>query len=92
MRNGFGDTRNRGVYSLVAYRRYLYAVTRNHNTGMEVWRSRNGRTWRQINRDGFGDASNWLPYSNNSVTVFKRRLHVATLNLRTGGEIWRYIP
>ena len=88
---GFGDTENRSIRSLEVFKGFLYAVTYNATSGIEVWRTQNGTSWNQINLDGFGDSQNRGPYWDNSVTVFNDNLYVGTRKSTTGGEIWLYL-
>lgn len=68
--NGFGDSNNHELGSLIEYNSKLLAVTTNtrtdpsasfgddryYGTGIEVWESATGDlgTWNQVNQDGFG--------------------------------------
>jgi hypothetical protein len=95
--SGFGDVNNREIYPLAVFGGYLYAGTLNFipgsqflissgGTGGQLWRSSDGTTWEQVDKDGFGDVNNvriipWL--------VFEGYLYVGTLNYITGSEVWR---
>ncbi|MFH1150555.1 MAG: hypothetical protein V1748_08785 [Actinomycetota bacterium] len=57
--DGFGDTGNEGITSLITDGSYIYAGTRNPGTGTEIWRSASSggppfTDWTQVNADGFG--------------------------------------
>ena len=86
---GFGDTENRSIRSLEIFKGFLYAVTHNKSSGIEVWRTHDGTNWVQVNRDGFGDSSNYFLYFDNSVTAYKNNLYVGTWNRTSGGELWQ---
>jgi hypothetical protein len=86
---GFGDTENRSIRSLEIFEGFLYAVTYNATSGMEVWRTQDGTSWVQVNIDGFGDSQNRFPHFDNSVTAYKNKLYVGTWNRASGGELWQ---
>jgi len=88
---GFGDIENRAIWSLEIFDGFLYAMTYNNTTGIEVWRTQDGTNWVQVNRDGFEDSSNKSPYFDNSVTTYKDNLYIGTKNGTSGGEIWMYL-
>jgi flagellin len=86
--DGFGSTDNYGAYALIACDNYLYCVTRNYETGAEVWRSSgDSGDWEQVGPDGFGDSNNSLTYLDNSVAAGS--LYIGTLNWANGGEVWQ---
>jgi hypothetical protein len=87
--DGFGSTDNYGAYALIACDNDLYCVTRNDETGAEVWRSSTGDSgdWEQVGPDGFGDSNNGGPYWNNSVVASS--LYIGTWNWANGGEVWQ---
>ena len=87
--DGFGDTENRGIRSLIPFGDALYAFTYNRTAGMQAWHTVDGVTWEQVGPDGLGDSNNYSPYWDNSVAVFDDRLHVGTWNLAHGGEVWQ---
>ena len=94
---GFGDTENRSIRSFEVFDGFLYAVTYNATSGMEVWRTQDGTDWEQVNRDGFGDTSNKFPHFDNYVLTYKNNLYVGTWNRKSGGELWKslrqiYLP
>jgi len=96
---GFGAKDNIAIVDLCAYQDSLYAVTRNHGSGFELWRT-NGASWEQVTVPGFTDS----PYHgqmNNSygdMTVFDGSLYVGVgssvegtfLYNSAGLEIWRF--
>jgi hypothetical protein len=93
----FGDTENRSIRSLEIFDGFLYAVTYNATSGMEVWRTQDGTSWMQVNIDGFGDSQNRFPHFDNSITAYKNNLYVGTWNRASGGELWQslwqiYLP
>jgi len=59
-----------------------------------VWRSEDGTTWQQVNRDGFGDADNEFVWV---MVEFGDLLYVGVGNEEVGAGVWRgelpiYIP
>lgn len=55
---GFGDVHNGNFKDMQVFQDWLCGGTVNDATGAEVWCSRDGTTWTQKNRDGFGSARN----------------------------------
>ncbi len=84
--NGFGDANNIRIMDIKSAGGYLYAVTANLVTGLEVWRSQTGDfgSWSQVVDTGFGDGNNMVA----GIETFDSDLYVATTNLVTGAEIW----
>jgi hypothetical protein len=87
--HGFGDGNNVKIESLAVFEGALFAVTANPTTGAEVWRSTDGLTWRQANRDGFGDPHNTKTLWSNASAVFNDSLYIGTYNGVAGGELWK---
>jgi hypothetical protein len=67
---------------------YLYVATANWTSGEEVWRTKDGTDWEQVNTDGFGDSNNYDPFWNDASIVYDGSLYVGTCNAANGGEIW----
>jgi len=59
---GFGDQYNTGVVALCPFQGSLYAITRNDNTGFELWKT-SGTGWEQIIVPGFTDDNNYYGFS-----------------------------
>jgi len=87
--NGFGDSDNRGAWSLGTFNNALYASTSNFASGAEVYRFSSG-SWEQVVSGGFGDSTNvgvdWF-------AEFNGYLYAGTWNDSgsgsNGGQIWR---
>lgn len=66
--DGFGDILNTSSLSMVKFKGALYVSTWRGgteglpSTGTEVWRSKDGEEWRQVNEDGFGDTDNHMSW------------------------------
>ncbi len=89
--SGIGNTYSIGRISLAAFDeppfRYLYAAVGNPRTGLEVWRAPDGLAWEQVAVGGIGDSNNADVFGPESLVAWHGRLHLATLNQATGGEI-----
>jgi hypothetical protein len=59
---GFGDKYNTGVVALCPFQGSLYAITRNDNTGFELWKT-SGTGWERITVPGFTDDNNYYGFS-----------------------------
>ena len=87
--NGFGDSDNQYIGSMVVFGSHLYVGTIN-NDGCEIWRTAGTggppfTDWEQVNTDDFGDADNGGVYS---MAVLGSNLYAGTYN-SSGCEIWR---
>jgi hypothetical protein len=96
--NGFGDLFNIKVDSLYTFQGQLYAATLNfdfnnyaYTSGTQVFRSRDGFHWTQVNESGFGDPHNWVVHLAIGVTEYKGNLYYGTLN-DFGGQTWKFSP
>merc|ERR1711971_130494 len=56
--SGLSNQDNFGVSKMKTVGDYLYAVTANHKSGFEVWRTNDGETWKIVSSGGFGDLEN----------------------------------
>ncbi|MBW1824046.1 MAG: hypothetical protein JRI87_05705 [Deltaproteobacteria bacterium] len=56
---GFGNQDNIAIVSLYPYQESLYAITRNDETGFEIWKT-SGTGWVQITIPGLTDNSNFF--------------------------------
>ena len=65
---------------------YLYAVTVNHETGFEVWRTKDGDNWEVVVSGGLGDPHNT---SGRGLMAFKGFLYVGVENRKAGAQIIR---
>eukprot|EP00486_Rosalina_sp_Unknown_P014871 CAMPEP_0201594650 /NCGR_PEP_ID=MMETSP0190_2-20130828/191901_1 /ASSEMBLY_ACC=CAM_ASM_000263 /TAXON_ID=37353 /ORGANISM="Rosalina sp." /LENGTH=215 /DNA_ID=CAMNT_0048054345 /DNA_START=832 /DNA_END=1476 /DNA_ORIENTATION=- len=89
---GLGNPANYGVRKLQAVGDYLYAVTSNHVTGFEIWRTNDGSTWTvevgtgASQPGGFGDVDN---KSGRGLFVFNGYIYVGVENRASGGKIYR---
>jgi hypothetical protein len=88
---GFGDRFNSGAWSVSVYNNELYIGTMNWNTGCQIWKSRDGKTWVKLdlpNGDGFGSAWNVYAWS---MGVYNNSLYIGTCNLnpKSGCQLWK---
>ncbi len=92
--DGFGDSANYAIEGVISQNGMIYAITRNRETGIEVWRSATGDAgdWQQIGFGGFGDANNYQTYWGHAITAYQNNLYVGTINGGNGGEVWGYLP
>ena len=77
---------NFGVRKLQTVGNYLYAVTSNHVTGFEIWRTSDGVDWSVEIAGGFGDVDN---KSGRGLFVFNGYIYVGVENRASGGKIYR---
>jgi len=100
---GFGQDHNSSVVAMAGYRDRLYAMTRNEESGVEVWRSAadNDTVWQQVSLDSIHTGGLYgNPFINNlwgAMAVFKDKLYCGfssglkgSVLKSTGCEIWRY--
>lgn len=86
---GLGAVNNSRPYGLEVYADQLFLVFSNTVTGAEIWTSRDGAAWQRIVAGGWDDSSNgYVDYFDKGAAVLDDRLFMATLNQRTGGELW----
>lgn len=83
--NGFGDSANVHIGSIVVFIDMLYASTQNWN-GAEIWRSANGINWTKVIDGGLGDPNN---YKIESLYVFEDHLFAVANNDTTGVNVWK---
>jgi len=91
--DGFGDNKNTGLWSVAVLDGYLYAATdqwgealeTGTHTGVEVWRTRDGTTWSQVNTDGFGDPDYFASW----MESFNGYLYVLSTNVMDTGAQFR---
>jgi len=94
---------NSSVVAMAGYRDRLYAMTRNEESGVEVWRSAadNDTVWQQVSLDSIHTGGLYgNPFINNlwgAMAVFKDKLYCGfssglkgSVLKSTGCEIWRY--
>ena len=98
--SGFGDDENAAVIAMKEYQGRLYAIVRNDEEGVEVWRTA-GTGWEQVL---FPDGVTNGIYNNlfinshmGAMIVFKKKLYLGFSSgiqgsyLRSSGcEVWRY--
>ena len=76
--NGFGDSDNNKISAFCSFQGYLYAGTRNWNTGSEIWRSSDGTNWNVIAETTNGFNSTDVPPHPNAIVcmiVFSNKLY-----------------
>ncbi len=56
---GFGNAGNKGIVALKPYLGSLYAITRNDDTGFEIWKTNSAGGWTQISVPGFTDVERY---------------------------------
>lgn len=86
---GFGSADNQKVEGVFVFQNQLYVSVQNAQTGIEIWRSADGQSWEQANQDGFGDGNNSGSNAGNATAEFQGQLYVGTVNVASGGAIWR---
>jgi len=77
---------NLGVRKMITAKGCLWAVTANHNEGMEVWRTCGRDNWEVTARGGFGDQDNT---SGRGMGEFKGYIYIGTENRAKGAQLWR---
>jgi hypothetical protein len=85
---GFGDSQNTNFKDMQVFDGQLCGGTANAASGAEVWCTPDGTTWKQVNRDGFGDPTSvgiW------SAHVFHDALYMGVRRSgdRAGGMVLR---
>jgi len=86
--DGFGDSNNGRISTMVVFDGKLYAGTDKTGTlGTEMWRTSNGTSWSQVNTDGFGDVWNG---SIDKAVVFNNKLYILVYysGLASHTEVW----
>ena len=81
------ETNNLETIELAIYNNFLYGGTHNESGGCRVYRYDGGKTWSQVNTDGFGDGNN---EETTGMIEYNACLYVGTSNETTGVEVWRY--
>jgi len=85
--NTLGDT------GLQVVGKNLYVAISNFVTGLEVWGTSTGLTWKQVGAAGLGDSNNMYIWSHFPLVSFKNSLYLGTADwVATGGEVWKYCP
>ncbi len=59
---GFGNAENKAIVALHEYQGSLYAVTRNDETGFEIWKTNSSGGWDQLTVPGLTDRNNYYAY------------------------------
>lgn len=76
---GFGNKYNTGVVALAPFQGRLYAITRNDQTGFELWRT-SGAGWEKVIVPGFTDNNNYygfiIPYGGITPLQFSLKQNV----------------
>lgn len=83
---GLGDAGNTGLWRLKAGSSALLAGTWNTSQGCQVYRSRDGKTWDCIARDGFGASANFCA---TALEWFQDSIYVGVWNSQTGAGLYR---
>jgi tripartite motif-containing protein 71 len=92
--NGFGNSYNTGIFSMITYKGCLYAGTSNSNLGIEgaeIWVTCDGIDWNQVIDNGFGDVYNQYI---GDMGIYNGRLYAGTSNSVNqespdpGAEVW----
>ncbi len=100
---GFGRKHNSSVVAMTAFQDRLYAMTRNEENGVEVWRSAedNDTVWQQVSLDGIHTSGLYgNPFINNlwgAMAVYDNKLYCGfssglkgSVLKSTGCEVWCY--
>jgi NHL repeat/6-bladed beta-propeller len=88
---GLGEPGAKDRTGLIVHDNFLYLTAQNDVSGMQVWRTKDGTTWRQVGYSGFGDSNNLSTEWSNSLAVFNDRLIIEVDNWANGAELWQYI-
>lgn len=90
-------TRNRYIWSMIEYKKTLYAGTYNphrifSHKGCQLWKTNDGKNWEKVklpNGDGFGKGSN---YGIRDMEIYDGWLYLGTavMNPFFGFQIWKY--
>ncbi|MBN2108625.1 MAG: hypothetical protein JW832_14460 [Deltaproteobacteria bacterium] len=99
-RPGFGDESNVSIVSMAEFQDSLYAVTRNDDSGFEIWSTNRFGRWDKLRVPDFTN-SVFHDFMNNvwgDLIVFQDKLYIAVssgfqgsrLYKSVGFEIWRY--
>ena len=83
---GLGNQFNYGIRKMHAIGNFMYAVTSNHVTGFEIWRTNDGQNWTVQVSGGFGDTDN---KSGRGLGLFNGYIYVGVENRVSGGKIYR---
>jgi hypothetical protein len=89
--DGFGNPNNLSVFALEVFQGFLYAGTRNEDTGCEIWRY-DGSSWESVMNGCFGKPYN---LGIDDFIVYNGRLYAGVWTGANedgtveGGEIWR---
>jgi hypothetical protein len=96
---GFGTKDNINIIDILAFQDSLYAITRNHVSGFEIWKT-SGDTWIQVTVPGFTDSihHNQMCNSYGDIHEYDGYLYIAAgssvegsyLYDSAGLEIWRF--
>lgn len=84
--NGFGNTNNFGMDSILEKDGQLYAATNNPTDGVQIYKYNSGTSWTQINNDGFGDVSN----TNSNLGTSNGKLYASTWN-NSGTTVYEHV-
>ena len=68
----------------------LYYAVGNVQTGFEVWRTRDGETWQQVGREGFGDWASYYAQAH-AFYPYNGALYLGVGNSINGAELWQYL-
>lgn len=86
VKGGSDNIENYAINQLKVIDGYLYALTANPRTGMEVWRSEDGKKWDVLVKNGFKSTYNSVGMS---IISFKSSIYIGTSNFKEGAQIWR---
>jgi hypothetical protein len=91
---GFGDPGNTTMTDWAIFKGWLYVGTfataeqavwsGSSKSGGDIWRTRDGVTWKQVGMPGLGNPAN----VGIDFVQFKNRLYAVTTNVKQGLEVW----
>jgi len=79
--DGFGDKNNVWFSDIVAFNDYLYVGTLNEESGMQLWRSGDGKLFTNVFKNGNGAEHNLAVMK---LYVYNDRLYIGTMNFFWG--------
>ena len=83
---GNGNISNYGIRKMKVIGDYLYALTANHRSGFELWRTCNGTQWEIVVKSGFSNNDNT---SGRGLIKYNGYIYLGIENRNTGAQIWR---
>jgi hypothetical protein len=77
------------LWALETFKNHLYVAADNYTTGVQIYRSADGKDWTPVNEAGFGDPGLWISWD---MMTFKGKLYISVHDWGNGitpGGVWR---